>query len=128
MFYENHLNSNFNVVNGFVPNYVENESTYTFFADMAILANYAEGEKLKKDIESYVNRMLKTYCKKSRHAYCVMIDSLCLLCNAFYSVFGEVNAAIKWMENKYRDLLYIESTWKKYVTEEEMETIWRELD
>ena len=58
-----------------------------------------------------------------------MIDSLCLLSNLLYQTNNnEVDDVIKWVSDTYRDLFYNEKTYLSYVTEDEMMTIWRELD
>ena len=58
-----------------------------------------------------------------------MIDSLCLLSNLLYQANNqEVDEVIKWIGDTYRDLFYNEKTYMSYVTEDEMMTIWSELN
>ena len=58
-----------------------------------------------------------------------MIDSLCLLSNLLYQANNqEVDEVIKWIGDTYRDLFYNEKTYLSYVTEDEMMTIWSELN
>ena len=58
-----------------------------------------------------------------------MIDSLCLLSNLLYQINNnEVDDVIKWVSDTYRDLFYNEKTYLSYVTEDEMMTIWSELN
>ena len=58
-----------------------------------------------------------------------MIDSLCLLSNLLYQTNNnEVDDVIKWVSDTYRDLFYNEKTYLSYVTEDEMMTIWSELN
>ena len=58
-----------------------------------------------------------------------MIDSLCLLSNLLYQTNNnEVDDVIKWVSDTYRDLFYNEETYLSYVTEDEMMTIWSELN
>ena len=58
-----------------------------------------------------------------------MIDSLCLLSNLLYQTNNnEVDDVIKWVSDTYRDLFYNEKTYMSYVTEDEMMTIWSELN
>ena len=78
MFYQNHLNG------GVIRDNIEEEELYTFFADMTQYVNFHSGKDLIKELNSYVKRMLKSYCKGNRNAYCVMIDSLCLLSNLWF--------------------------------------------
>lgn len=120
--YEKHYNSN--------PYYGEyREVPYTFFADMTQYVNFNSGEKLIKELKSYINRMLKMYCKGNRDGYCVMIDSVCLLTNLLWSKNNkEVDSVIKWLGETYQDMFYNEKTYSKYVSEEEMMSIWRELN
>ena len=50
--YEKHFNSN--------PSFGEGrEILYTFFADMTQYVNFNSGDKLIKELKSYINRMLK---------------------------------------------------------------------
>ena len=123
MYYQNHLNS------GVVRDNIEEEELYTFFADMTQYVNFHSGKELIKELDSYVKRMLKTYCRGNRNGYCVMIDSLCLLSNLLYQINNnEVDDVIKWVSDTYRDLFYNEKTYLSYVTEDEMMTIWSELN
>ena len=124
-FYLNHISENPAVE----KDVIEKESLYTFFADMTVYANFSSGDKLLKELKSYVKSMLKTYCKGNRNAYCVMVDSLCLLTGLLYNANGnETDSVIKWCGDTYRDLFYNENTYLKYVTEDEMESIWSELN
>ena len=69
------------------------------------------------------------YCKGNRDGYCVMIDSVCLLTNLLWSKNNkEVDNVIKWLGETYQDMFYNEKTYSKYVSEEEMMSIWRELN
>ena len=123
LFYENHLN------NGVIKDNIEEESNYTFFSDMTQYVNFYSGDDLIKELKSYVNRMLKSYCKGNRNSNCVMIDSLCLLSHLLYERNNnEVDDVIKWVGETYRDLFYNDKTYLSYVTEDEMMTIWRELN
>ena len=95
LFYQNHLNS------GVIRDNIEEEELYTFFADMTQYFNFHSGKDLTKELDSYVKRMLKTYCKGNRNGYCVMIDSLCLLSNLLYQTNN--NACLLYTSPSPRD-------------------------
>lgn len=117
--YEKHFKSGWNRTG-------EEELYYTFFADMAVNCNFYTGEKLLKEVKSYEKRMLDMYCKKSAEAYEIMIDSINFLawyCNRLGNAYSDV---MEWAFNEYRRLFYTD--WKQYVSEEEMNKIWINLD
>jgi len=125
MFYENHISENPAVE----KDVIDKETSYSFFADMAVKCTFSSGEKLLNELKSYVKRMLNKYCKGNRNAYCVMVDSLCLLSNILYNANGnETDSVVDWCGDTYRDLFYNKNTYLKYITEYEMMSIWRELN
>lgn len=117
--YTAHYNSNPYITEHREPN-------YTFFADMAILANFYGGEQLKKKLVAYEKRVIHL-CKKNKEALCIMIDSLNLLGWVLYESNGrQRDEAIDWLFAEYERLFYRD--WTNYVSEEEMRDIWHELN
>lgn len=118
-YYIHHYNSNPYISEHRVPN-------YTFFADMAILANFYGGEILKQELAKYEKRIIH-FCKNNKEALCIMIDSLNLLGWFLYESNGrQRDEAIDWLFAEYERLFYRD--WASYVSEEDMRDIWRELN
>ena len=91
---------------------------YTFATDMALYYD-------KKDVDRYINRMLKQYCKNKKQAYYEMIMSvLCML--EIYNYLQQEDE-IKFFRNWQYKLQYDENFYKSYITEEEMSDYWRLL-
>lgn len=102
------------------------EVYYTFFADMASDFNFHSGDKLLNVLKSYEKRMLNTFCKRDAQAFEIMIDSinqLAWLADALGDKYANIT---EWASNEYRRLFY--KDWKQYVSEEQMEKIWYNLD
>jgi hypothetical protein len=77
----------------------------------------------KKDVDRYINRMLKQYCKNNKQAYYEMIMSvLCIL--EIYNYLQKEDE-IKFFRNWQYKLQYDENFYKSYITEEEMSDYWR---
>jgi hypothetical protein len=77
----------------------------------------------KKDVDRYINRMLKQYCKNNKQAYYEMIMSvLCML--EIYNYLQQEDE-IKFFRNWQYKLQYDENFYKPYITEEEMSDYWR---
>lgn len=119
-FYDHHFNSN--------PQYKEyRETRYTFFGDMLCYFPYYTGKKLLNELQNYEQGMLNRYCKGNPEALEIMIDSLNLLGWVIYEKVGGARDEIaEWLFNEYERLMYRD--WKMYVSEEEMEDIWHNLN
>lgn len=97
-------------------NMFEEKSSYSFATDMALYYD-------KKDVDRYINRMLKQYCKNDKQAYYEMIMSvLCML--EIYNYLQKEDE-IKFFRNWQYKLQYDENFYKSYITEEEMSDYWR---
>jgi hypothetical protein len=100
------------------PNMFNETNSYTFATDMALYYD-------KKDVDRYINRMLKQYCKNKKQAYYEMIMSvLCML--EIYNYLQQEDE-IKFFRNWQYKLQYDENFYKSYITEEEMSDYWRLL-
>lgn len=104
------------------------EPNYTFFADMAICANFYGGEQLKAKLKAYKNRVMHL-CKNNKDALCIMIDSLNLLSWVLFEANGnQPDPAIDYLIAEYENLMYNEECYRKYVSDNDMKDIWRELN
>ena len=92
------------------------ESRYTFATDIVFYSS-------TKEIDAYINRMLKQYCKKNKQAYYEMIMSvLCML--EIYNYFQDEEMSMFFRNWQYK-LQYSEEFYKPYITESEMSDYWR---
>ena len=93
------------------------ENKYTFADDMVIYMGNPN------ELEKYIERMLKRFCKNNKQAYFEMILSTMTMANLFY----------EWGANKeseicsyyYSALFFDENTYSKYITENELSDLLR---
>jgi hypothetical protein len=98
------------------PNMFNETNSYTFATDMVFYCD-------NKELDAYIKRMLKRYCKNNKQAYYEMIMSvLCML--EIYN-YLEREDKIMFFRNWQYKLQYDEDFYKPYITEEEMSEYWR---
>lgn len=97
-------------------NMFEEKSSYSFATDMALYYD-------EKDVDRYINRMLKQYCKNNKQAYYEMIMSVLCMLEIYHYLQQEDE--IKFFRNWQYKLQYDENFYKPYITEEEMSDYWR---
>lgn len=99
---------------------LSNKSRYTFAEDM--VAYIVDTKTAEKQIDSYINRMLKRWCKNNKQAYYELILSTMFMSNMFAELgldnLGELCA--DW----YYKLFYDEEFIYNYITEKEISDLW----
>lgn len=97
-------------------NCLAEESKYTFADDMVIYMGNPN------ELEKYIKRMLKRFCKNNKQAYFEMILSTITMANLFYSWGANKESEI--CSDYYSALFFDENTYSKYITENELSEMW----
>ena len=92
------------------------ENKYTFADDMVIYMGNPN------ELEKYIKRMLKRFCKNNKQAYFEMILSTMTMANLFYSWGANEESEI--CSYYYSALFFDEDTDSKYITENELSDLW----
>lgn len=98
------------------------DNRYTFADDMvSYLSDYSS--TAANEIDSYIKRMLKRFCKHNKQAYYELIISTMLMANLFneWGYEKESQVCSDW----YYDLFFNEQTYSQYITEQEISDFYR---
>lgn len=96
------------------------ENGYTFADDMVV---YLLNPKTAgAEIDKYIKRALKTFCKGKKQAYYELILSTMVMSNLFYE-WGYEDLS-KVCSDWYLTLFYDEDFIYKYITEDEIAEMW----
>lgn len=93
------------------------ENKYTFADDMVIYMGNPN------ELEKYIERMLKRFCKNNKQAYFEMILSTMTMANLFYSWGANKESEI--CSDYYSALFFDENTYSKYITIDELRDLLR---
>ena len=101
-------------------NCLNDESRFTFATDMVVYL--MDSETAPQEIDKYIKRALKNFCKHHKQAYYELILSTMAMSNLFYELgYKECS---KVCSDWYLKLFYDEEFLLKYVTEEEISDLW----
>lgn len=92
------------------------ENKYTFASDMVLYMGNPN------ELEKYIERMLKRFCKNNKQAYFEMILSTMTMANAFRRWGADKECDI--CGDYYTKLFFNENTYSKYITENELSDLW----